>query len=294
MPQNISRSSHITYLVVVSFLGLSLAGMLTIFPPNVRESLPWRKPLIGSIFGLICVFGILAAFCPKRCSRVFDFGKKKPCHPYLVEVGSHGTSSMMQGHHPDCGSFGAHVFQIGHKTYCAACTGLFLGGLSAFVGSFLYFFTNLRFEPNSFLIVWLGILGVGFGLFQFKFRSFIRLFLNVFFVLGAFLVLIGVDRLVQSVAVNLFLVALILFWLFTRVLLSQWDHQRLCYDCKVTACEFADRKKEGRLLSAAIPVEGSGNNQYSKDDYNEWPYVSSNIYSRKPRDPCKYYYYAND
>ncbi len=244
MSQNISRSFHITYLVIVSFLGLFLAFMLTIYPPNVRESLPWRKPLIGSIFALICILGILAVFFPKQCSRVFDFGKRNSSRPDLGTFASHKTFSTLQGHHPDCGSFSAHVFQIGDKTFCAACTGLLLGGISAFVGTFLYFFSNWRFYPNSFLVVWLGVLVVGFGLFQFKFKSFIRLSLNLFFVLGAFLVLIGVDRLVQSVAVDLFLVLLILFWLFTRTLLSQWDHQRLCHGCKVATCEFADRKKK--------------------------------------------------
>ena len=244
MSQNISRSFHITYLIILSFVGLFLTGILTVYPPNVRESLPWRKPLIGSIFGIICIFGILVVFAPKRCSKVFDFVKKKSSRPYLGKSASHGTSSTLQGHHPDCGSFAAHVFQIGDKTFCAACTGLFLGGLSAFVGTFLYFFSNLRIESGSFLIVWLGVLGVGFGLFQFKFRSFIRLSLNVFFVLGAFLILIGVDRLVQSVAVDLFLVTLILFWLFTRILLSQWDHQRLCQGCTVATCEFTYRKKK--------------------------------------------------
>ncbi len=243
MSQSISRNFHITYLVVVSLLGLFLACMLTIYPPNVRESLAWRKPLIGAIFALICILGILAIFFPKRCSNVLDFGRRNPSRPDLSTYAFHGTLSTLQGHHPNCGSFTAHVFQIGDKTFCAACSGLLLGGLSAFVGTFLYFFSNWRFEPHSFLMVWLGVLGLGFGLFQFKFKSFVRLSLNVFFVLGAVLVLIGVDSLIHSVAADLFLVALILFWLFTRTSLSQWDHQRLCRDCKVATCEFAERKK---------------------------------------------------
>ena len=197
---------------------------------------------------------------------------------------------MVKGHHPDCESFSTHVFRMGNRTFCTACTGLLLGGLSALAGTILYFFSNWRVEQGSSLLVWVGILGVGFGLFQFKFRSFIRLFLNIFFVLGTFLILIGVDKLVHSVAVDLFLVALTLFWLFTRISLSQWDHERICYTCKVTTCEFADRKKEGRLVSAAVSVQGSENDQYSKDDYYEWPY----LYVKQRGESCKYYYYAND
>jgi len=246
MSQNLSRNSDITYLVTISFLGLFLAGMLTVYPPKVHENLLWRKPLIGSIFGLICVFGILAVFSPTWCSRIFDFRKEeKPSRPYLAKFASHGASSTLQGHHPDCENFAAHVLRIGDETFCAACTGLLLGGLSALVGTFLYFFCNWRVEQSSSLMVWAGVFGVGFGLFQFKFRSFVRLLLNIFFVLGTFFILIEVDKVVHSVTVDLFLVALTLFWLFTRISLSQWDHERICYACKVATCEFADRKKRG-------------------------------------------------
>jgi len=243
MSQNPSRSSDITYLILVSFLGLFLAGMLTVYPPRMHENILWRKPLIGSIFGLICVFGILAVFFPTQCSRVFDFGKEKSSRPYLGKFASHGTSSTLQGHHPDCENFAAHVFRIGDKTFCAACTGLLLGGLAALAGTLLYFFSNWHVEQSSFFMVWVGILGVGFGLFQFKFRSFVRLFFNIFFVFGTFFILIGIDGLVHSVTVDLFLVALTLFWLFTRISLSQWDHERICYACKVATCEFAEWKK---------------------------------------------------
>jgi len=220
--------------------------MLTVYPPKVHENLLWRKPLIGSIFGLICIFGILTVFSPTKCSRIFDSRKKKPSRPYPSKFVSHGTSSTLQGHHPDCKNFVAHVFRIGDKTFCAACTGLLLGGVLALVGTFLYFFSNWRVEQNSFLLAWVGVLGVGIGLFQFKFRSLIRLSLNVFFVLGTFSILIGVDKLVHSVTVDLFLVALILFWLFTRISLSQWDHERICYTCKVATCEFTDARAKKR------------------------------------------------
>jgi hypothetical protein len=266
MFQNLSRSFNITYLVIMSFLGLFLAGMLTVYPPTSHETFPWRKPLIGSIFGLICVFGIVAVFYPTRCSRIFDL-RKKPSRPYLSKIASHGTSSTLQGHHPDCGKFAAHVFRIGDKTFCAACTGLLLGGLLALVGTFLYFFGNWRVGQGGSSMVWIGVLGVGFGLFQFKFRSFVRLFLNIFFVLGTFFILIGVDKLVHSVTVDLFLVASTLFWLFTRISLSQWNHERICYACKVVTCEFRNRKGESRLLPAGVAVDGSGDHQYPNDDY---------------------------
>ena len=294
MSQNPFSNPFVTYLVTVSLFGLFLAGIITFYPPVVGESFPWRKPVVGSIFGSMCILGILAVFFPKQCSGVFDFRKEeKGSRSYLNHFASHGTFSTVKGHHPDCESFSTHVFQVGNRTFCTACTGLLLGGFSALAGTVLYFFSNWRVEQGSSLLVWVGILGVGFGLFQFKFRGIVRLFLNIFFVLGTFFILIGVDKLVHSVTVDLFLVALIVFWLFTRISLSQWDHERICYACKVAICEFADRKKEGGLVSTAIAVESSCNYQYSKDDYYECPPVS-NLYFGEPRDPCNDDYYANN
>ena len=243
MFQSFSRTSNVTYLLTVSFLGLLIAGMFTLYPPKVQETLSWRKPLIGSIFGIICIFGILAVFFPTKCSRVFDFGKRGESNrPYHSSLASHGASSSLQGHHPPCEHYIGHVFRIGDRTFCAACTGLFLGGFLALVGVLLYFFGDWGFEQSSSLMVWTGAVGVGLGLLQFEFRSFIRLFFNIFFVLGAFLALVGVDNLVHSLLIDLFLEALIIFWLFARISLSQWDHERICYACKVAACAFAQGK----------------------------------------------------
>ena len=244
MPKDLSQNFDIIYPVVISTLGLFLAGMLTVYPLRVHENLIWRKPLIGSVFASLCIFGILAVFFPKRCSEVFDFGRRKPSRLYLNNLASHKTSSTLQGHHPDCENFAGHVLQIDEKKFCAACTGLLLGGLSTLVGTLLYFFGNWRVGPNSSLIVWIGVVGVASGLFQLRFRSFARVFLNIFFVLGTFFILVGVDSLTHSVAVDLFLVALIVFWLFTRISLSRWDHERICYSCKVATCELSDRKGE--------------------------------------------------
>ena len=244
MSQSMLRDPASMFLIGVSFFGLSLAGMLAFYPPIVRDSFPWRKPAIGSVFGSICILGILAVVFPKQCSGIFDFGKEeRGGRPSVSTFAFHGTPSAVQGHHPDCENFSAHVFRIGDRTFCTACTGLLLGGLLALFGTVLYFFSNWQVEQSSSLMVWMGILGVGFGFFQFKFRAFARLFLNTSFVLGAFLILVGADELAGSVTVDLFLVALTLFWLFTRISLSQWDHRRICYACEVATCEFADTRK---------------------------------------------------
>jgi len=246
LSQVLYRSFVLMFLTGVSFFGLLLVGVLALNPPTVKDSFVWRKPLVGSLFGSICIFGIMAVFFPRQCSAMFDSGKKeKHEHTDKSRFGFHGTLSMARGHHPDCEKFSDHVFRIKGRRFCAACAGLLLGGLVSLVGAFPYFFGGWRIEPISLQVVLAGLLGVAGGLLQFKVKTnFVRLFLNTTFVLGAFLLLIGIDELVQNVFADLFLVILVVFWLFTRISLSQWNNWRICYTCNVASCEF--RKSEKR------------------------------------------------
>jgi len=231
--------SDIKYQLLLSFAGLLLIIALTAFPPTVTGNVPWRKPVIGSIFSSICVLGILAVFSPNKFLRIFNTGKKKEnVGADSAKVVSHGTSIVLQGHHPTCGNYDAHIFRIKGKIFCAACVGLLLGGLLALAGAAVYFFADWRVAEHSSLMVLLGIVGVSFGLFQFKFKNFIRLSVNTIFVLGTLLILIGIDELVHSLIFDLFVVSLIIFWLFTRISLSQWDHERICSDCKIESCRI--------------------------------------------------------
>jgi hypothetical protein len=237
MSQQRHIRSDIKYQLLVSFLGLLLIVALTFFPPTVAEDPSWRKPVIGSIFSSICVLGILAVFSPNKCLRIFDIGKKnRTVGSDSSKLVSHGTSNALQGHHPTCGKYDAHIFRIKDKIFCAACTGLLLGGLLALAGASVYFFADWRVAEHSSLMVLLGIVGVSLGLFQFKFRSLVRLSVNTFFVLGALFILIGINELVHSLFFDMFVVSLIVFWLFTRISLSQWDHERICSGCEIEGC----------------------------------------------------------
>lgn len=246
MSKGILQTPVMVYLIGLSLFGLFLAGLLSIYPPVAHEDFVWRKPLIGLVFSLICILGILAVFFPKQCSGIFDFVTKgKQEHSTVGNFASHGTSSAMKGHHPDCENFSSHVFHMGNRTFCTACTGLLLGGFTSLVGTVLYFFGDWQIEQGSLLVVLIGLPGVGFGLFQFKARrTAIRLSLNTFFILGTFLVLVGVDKLAQNVFADIFVVLLAIFWLLTRIMLSQWDHKRICYFCNVTTCELVEERKK--------------------------------------------------
>jgi len=231
---NMRYYSFLIFAISVSIFGLFTVLIIGINPPMIYGSFFWRKPLIGSIFSLICVLGIFAALFPKQCSQTFHFRKE---NMNLTSHRIHATS-----HHPDCGKFSAHVIHVGSHTLCAACTGLLLGAIIALVGTAFYFFNGWNIEEISFTAVLIGTVDIVLGFLQLKFRGFIRLILNMFFVLGAFLILVGIDELTESLFVDFFLAALIVFWILTRIQLSQWDHWRICSSCK-SACEVWEAKE---------------------------------------------------
>jgi hypothetical protein len=220
------------FAISISIFGLFIVLVIAINPPTIYESFLWHKPLIGSVFSLICILGTIAALFPTQCSKTFHFRKENMSLTSQIHRSSH---------HPDCGKFSAHVIRIGNYTLCAACTGLLLGAIIALVGTAFYFFNGWNLEV-SFPVVLIGTVGIILGFLQLKFRGFFRLILNTFFVLGAFLILIGIDELVESLFADLFLIALIVFWILTRIQLSQWDHWRICSNCE-SQCEVWEAKK---------------------------------------------------
>lgn len=223
-----TRSPILMFNVGVSIFGLFIVLMLSVNPPVSHESLFWQKPLVGFVFSLICVLGILAALFPRQCSQTFHFQKES--------AGIVSRRISVTSHHPDCEEFSAHVIRISSHTLCAACTGLLLGAIIALVGTVLYFFAGWHIEEMGFPIVVIGVTATILGFFQLKLRGFVRLTLNVFFVLGAFLILVGIDELTGSLLIDIFIEAFIVFWILTRIQLSQWDHRRICSRCK-SPCE---------------------------------------------------------
>jgi hypothetical protein len=179
--------------------------------------------------------GIIATFFPRKCSSTLDSQEKgkQPISPAEKQT----LQVTVKGHHPDCGEFPAHVIRVEGHFFCAACTGLFLGALLALLGTILYFFVGLEFVHIGFLVVLIGQAGIILGFVQLKFKNFIRSALNAFFVFGAYLVLMGVDMIGENALIDFYLIGLIIFWIWTRILLSQWDHWRTCQACKLN-CEL--------------------------------------------------------
>lgn len=245
------KSANLTllFLTIVSFFGLVLAALFTVNPPVSQEEFVWRKPVVGSIFASVCVLGALAVFFPNECSRGFNFGKGEKRQGWFSFsfkrgfVTSKRNSSVLRGHHPVCDGFSSHVFDLSGRRFCATCSGLFLGALVVLVGVAVYFFGNWQVGQYGLWVGWVGMLGVALGLLQSPLirvqRSFIRVFSGAFFAIGTLLILVVVDGLARSFFVDVFLVFLTVFWLLTRISLSQWEHEKICSACSSASCELA-------------------------------------------------------
>ena len=210
------RYPYHLFSIAVSFFGLFLAGMFTL-ENQVAEDYLWRKPIIGSIFASICVLGAFATLYPRRCSRAFHLRDSNSVYPIGNGSTAHRAPFVVRGHRYDCPNYSSHVIKIGGDILCASCTGLLLGALLALPVTMTYFLGYWRIEGT--VMVYLGIVGVSLGLLQFPLlkdrSSSMRLLFNLIFVLGASLVLIGIDAFVHDLASDLFIILLIPFWIYT-------------------------------------------------------------------------------
>lgn len=242
------RSPRIMFLLFVSFFGLLLANLFQLLPSANQQGLVPRKPAVGSIFSLICILGIIAAFFPQNCTKAFYGGRGHTSYRRRENLGSKEAEPrggsfifglrIVHGHHPICEGLAHHEFRVGSKTFCTACMGLFFGALIALLGAALYFFVDLQIEETGLLLTSIGTIGVLLALMQFVLidvrQRALRFALNIFFVVGAFLILVGVDAASKSLALDLFVLALCVFWILTRISLSRWSHRRICHTCELS------------------------------------------------------------
>jgi uncharacterized membrane protein len=217
----------VAFLVTLSIVGLALIPVLVLqpnleyFQPSVRHS------LVGSLYSVICILGITAVFYPAKCKGLFQ--KQNP----LSQASGPSDSVRISGHHPDCQSFSGNRIRINKREVCAACRGLLVGAMVGLVGSALQFFIGLNIVSASVWLLALGEICMVLGLAQIKFASFAKVIVNVIFVVGSFVTLAGADVLGESLLVDIFVLGLIGFLLWLRILLSERNNRRICQTCRL-------------------------------------------------------------
>ncbi len=222
----------------ISLLSITIlaALALTTQPRNAQI----HKQTISAAFGAICILGIIAGISPSRCNRLFPhFQATAPTHTETGNTFQDKHRISYKGHHPDCGSFSSHVIQISGRTYCAGCAGLVVGAVIALAGTVFYVsWQNLSAQLVA-VSFWAGLVGVALGLLQYELsvnRASVHFLLNVIFVAGALLLLIGINEMNGSLSLSIYFLLVILFLINARSTLSRLEHEKKCSICKAEDC----------------------------------------------------------
>ena len=231
------KQSNLTllFLTSTSLFGLFLSLLFVAYPPALEDYWAFRSLTTGSAFCAVCILGIFAALFPGSCSKTPSFGKGN---------GNEGTHSLiheknLQAHHPLCDNYSTHVLHFGDRKLCATCTGLSVGAFGVIVGTITYFFGGLRAGVPHVLVL-IGGLAVIAGLLQSALpkssKAYTRFFFSIVFVVGCFLMLVGLDAAIESITIDLFSVALSMLLILTKIALSQRDHLETCSQCAMESC----------------------------------------------------------
>jgi len=211
---------------------------LTTQPGNAQT----QKGNVTAAFGTICILGIAAGISPSQCNRLFmHLRTDKPTRIQQGDTSQNKREISYRGHHPICGSFSSHVIQIGGRIYCAGCAGLVVGAAIALAGTALYVFLQDLSAQLVAVSFWAGLVGVTLGLLQYELfinKASLHFLLNVIFVVGAFLLLVGVTEMNGSLSLSTYFLLVILFLVNVRSTLSRLEHVKKCAICIVEDCSM--------------------------------------------------------
>lgn len=208
------------FIMLIAWLGFTES-------PSIALS---EKLLVGGAFIASCVFGISLALRPG-----WTRGSSRTRAHAEIKHFQEESNRRMIGHHPDCGRFKGHVLEFGNKTLCSGCTGLALGSITAIVLTMAYIVFEIRIGPEIlYALVLIGILLVVFSFADIIFslgKSGLHNGLNIFLVIGFFMVVVGIHQLTGSAAFGLIGIIISFLWLDTRIQLSSLRHREICKSC---------------------------------------------------------------
>jgi hypothetical protein len=226
MGKDLGSLASLMFLTMVSAVGLVLIPVLVLQPNLIHVQVSIRHGLVGTLYLVICVSGVSAVFYPAKCKNLF--GKSQ--NPLTQ---SSKPSVQIRGHHPDCQNYSANRIKVVGQVICAACSGLLIGAVAVFIGTILHFFVGLEIVWSSIWLLVLGETSVLLGLAQIRFAGYVKMLINLIFVVGSFVTLVETDLLGGSILVDLYVLGLIVFMLWFRILLSDWNNRRICQACQL-------------------------------------------------------------
>ena len=226
------------FLVSISIFSFILVAYLILYPNNLGTKFVLHDFLIASTFIAVCLFGAIASVYPKTCGKIFSWKLIKTTNNL------HSTKSNFKSHHYPCKSFLNHILKVGKNYSCATCTGLLIGAIFGITGTIVYFYGNFQINGILFLVAF-GIICLSFGLFQSLIPKMEgplpRLFAGILLVLGSYIMLISLDAAGSSTFISLFFIVISIFWVYTKIHLSQREHRKICLNCSKKLCNFSEK-----------------------------------------------------
>jgi len=217
----------LTFLVAVSVLGLAFVPFI-LFQPNLQaDQSTFRRPIVGALYCLVCIVGVVAVFYPGKCRMMFQ-------KPNLSKNNENQSTSVIpsKGHHPDCEEFSGNRITIKGSVFCVACSGLLVGAIISIVTAVLFSLGFIDFGTVSLWVLVIGEVLMLVGLAQIKMRVYVKMAVNALFVVGSCISLVGADLAGQNLLVDAYVLGLIVFMLWFRILLSEWNNKRICLECR--------------------------------------------------------------
>jgi hypothetical protein len=226
LPKSEPPIFFLLFLVAVLVFGLVLAPLLLLQPNLQADQSLFRRPLVCAMYSVICIAGIVAVFYPRKCGMVF----KKPNASPDSNIRS-ASAIQMRGHHPDCEKFSGNRIIIRDSVFCAACSGLLIGAIAAMVGDVLFYLGFFDSGTRSLWVLAAGEVLMLVGLAQIKMGGYVKMAVNALFVVGSSISLFVADLVGQSLVVDAYVLGLIFFTLWLRILLSEWKNRKNCLAC---------------------------------------------------------------
>ncbi|WP_321421931.1 restriction endonuclease [uncultured Methanobacterium sp.] len=232
------------FLILISFSGLFfLVAMYLWSPQSTAPSTSHyslNESIILFLFIVICILGMFAAIYPSKCKTLLKF--QNDSKQKTINQGN----MQFEGHHPDCGKFSSHTLTINGRKYCPGCFGLSVGALLATVGVVIYYFLGypLMEYPSIYgeISFWIGVCTVFAALLiiiLLKVGIKLKFISNMALVTGSLLVLVGLDIVKGNLITELYFLILVIFWILTRIAVSENSHEIICQDClKKSACVY--------------------------------------------------------
>ena len=116
-----------------------------------------------------------------------------------------------------------------------------MGASIALIGTVCYVVLQSLAAQLVPVVFWSGLAGVTLGLLQYELfvnKASLHFLLNVIFVVGAFLLLVGVSEMNSSLSLGIYLLLVILFLINVRSTLSRLEHEKKCSICNVEDCSM--------------------------------------------------------